>query len=146
MRVWVIKVGEPLPIDGARYRPHRIGMLSDELVRRGHDVTWWASTLEHASKTFRFKEDCCIEVREGFRIKLIHSMGYRSNVSLRRLVDHAQAARKFRANFAFTLLIIAFIYTRALEQTTTEESEIEREKAHTLRIQHGCVRFRFVSL
>lgn len=96
MRVWVIKMGEPLPTDGASYRPHRIGMLAEALVSRGHSVTWWASTLEHASKRQRYDKDTNLAVNDCFEIRLLHSLAYTKNVSARRLLNHALQARKFR--------------------------------------------------
>lgn len=41
MRVWVIKAGEPLPIDADRPRKFRAGWIAHTLAARGHDVTWW---------------------------------------------------------------------------------------------------------
>ena len=96
MRVWVIKMGEPLPTDGASYRPHRIGMLAETLVERGHHVTWWASTLEHASKRQRYEQDTNLAVNDRFDIRLLHSLTYTKNVSVRRLLNHALQARKFQ--------------------------------------------------
>ena len=49
MDIWVIKDGEPLPIEPDA-RVLRTGLLAAELVRRGHTVTWWTSTFAHHRK------------------------------------------------------------------------------------------------
>jgi glycosyltransferase involved in cell wall biosynthesis len=93
---WLIQVGEPLPTDQGRPRLLRTGLLAAELVRRGHRVTWWASTFRHGSKTHRADRSTELTVEPGYRLMLLHSPGYRSNVSLRRLLDHRALAREFR--------------------------------------------------
>ncbi|MDB4949651.1 MAG: Alpha-D-kanosaminyltransferase [Gemmatimonadetes bacterium] len=95
MRVWVIKSGEPLPSDGANPRLFRTGMLARRLATEGHEVTWWSATFDHAAKRFRFPRETEVAVSPGLRLVLLHSMGYRRNVSLRRIADHRQVARAF---------------------------------------------------
>ena len=52
MKIWLTEIGEPLPIDaGARLM--RCGLLAQTLASRDHDVTWWASTFDHARKLYR---------------------------------------------------------------------------------------------
>lgn len=94
MRAWLVTVGEPLPIDRLD-RLFRAGMLAEFLLARGHEVTWWTSTFDHVRKRHRFDRDTTIEVREGYHIKLLHSLGYQKNVSLRRIFDHRGIARRF---------------------------------------------------
>ncbi len=96
MRFWVIKMGEPLPIDGARYRPQRVGMLAESLVARGHTVIWWDSTLEHATKRLRFQKDTSLKLRDRFELRMLRSTTFKKNVSVRRLIDHAVAGARFR--------------------------------------------------
>jgi glycosyltransferase involved in cell wall biosynthesis len=95
MNVWLIKDGEHLPVQpGARKM--RTWLLADELVRRGHEVTWWSSTHSHQRKTLLFDTDRDVAVAPGFRLKLLHAGSYRGNRSLRRMVHHARLAAKFR--------------------------------------------------
>jgi glycosyltransferase involved in cell wall biosynthesis len=93
---WLVQVGEPLPTDGGGPRLLRTGLLAAELVKRGHRVTWWASTFRHSSKTHRADRNTELAVEPGYRLMLLHSPGYASNVSLKRLWDHRALAREFR--------------------------------------------------
>lgn len=95
MRVWLLTVGEPLPLGGSDHRLHRTGMLAQTLVRRGHDVVWWTSTFDHFSKRHLFPADTVVDVGERYRIRLFHSLGYGQNISVRRMLDHKGVARKF---------------------------------------------------
>jgi glycosyltransferase involved in cell wall biosynthesis len=97
MHVWLIQTGEPLPGDEGGPRLLRTGLLAEELSRRGHRVTWWASTFRHATKRFRAQADTAIDVQPGYRLLLLHSPGYATNVSLRRFIDHRIVGRGFRA-------------------------------------------------
>jgi glycosyltransferase involved in cell wall biosynthesis len=96
MHFWLIQTGEPLPTDAGRQRLLRTGLLAEELVRRGHSVTWWATTFRHSDKTQRADRDTVQEVAPRYRLMLIHSPGYRTNVSFRRLIDHRATGRGFR--------------------------------------------------
>ena len=87
LSIWVIQPGEPLPLDQRNLRLWRSGILAETARARGHKVVWWASTFRHADHTFRFHEDTFVEWN-GITLALIHSPGYRRNVSLRRIRDH----------------------------------------------------------
>ncbi len=95
MRVWLITIGEPLPIDGACDRLLRTGILAELLAKNGHDVTFWSSTFDHVRKKHRTLQDVVIPINERYRLHLLHSIGYQSNVSLRRCINHRGVARKF---------------------------------------------------
>lgn len=95
MHIWAVTVGEPLPTDPGTPRLLRTGILLEELVKRGHGVVWWTSTFDHVRKTHRFDRDTTLTTDAGYRMILLHSTGYRSNVSLRRLADHRGIARAF---------------------------------------------------
>jgi len=96
MRVWLIKVGEPLPIDGTtNERLHRTGILANRLVQRGHKVVWWTSTFDHVRKIHRFNSDSTINESNNFKVKLLHSIGYKKNVSIFRFVNHYLIGCKF---------------------------------------------------
>ncbi|HWR53200.1 MAG TPA: glycosyltransferase [Bryobacteraceae bacterium] len=87
MIAWVVQPGEPLPVDRVDARLMRSGLLALALRDRGHQVTWWASTFRHADHSFRCDRETSIEWN-GITIRLIHSTGYRRNVSLERIRDH----------------------------------------------------------
>lgn len=96
MRIWLITIGEPFPTDGnGGDRLYRAGILATMLAKNGHDVVWWSSTFDHVRKRQRFTTDTTLILEHGIKLKLLHGCSYTSNVSLRRLVDHAILARKF---------------------------------------------------
>lgn len=95
MRVWLITIGEPLPIDEASDRLLRTGILANLLVVKGHEVVWWSSTFDHTRKKQRFDIDTSIDINNCFRINLLHSLEYKKNVSLCRIINHYGIARKF---------------------------------------------------
>ena len=95
MRIWLIKIGEPLPIDGTNERLYRTGLLANMLVKRGHEVVWWTSTFDHARKKQRFNIDTSIEINDCFNIRLLHSVRYKKNMSINRIINHYTIAHKF---------------------------------------------------
>lgn len=95
MNVWLLKDGEYLPVQ-AGARRMRTWLLAEELLGRGHHVTWWSSTHSHQRKSLLFDSDRDVDVAPGFRLKLLHAGAYRSNRSLRRLAHHARLAAGFR--------------------------------------------------
>ena len=97
MRCWLVNITDPLPIDGDQVRLLRMGMLAGFLAARGHTVTWWASTFDHYRKRHRFDRDTSVDVDGRLSVRLLHGCGYKSNVSLARLVDHAILGMKFAA-------------------------------------------------
>lgn len=96
LRIWLLQSWEPNPLDDARARPWRTGMLARRLSAAGHEVTWWASAFSHTSKRFRHANHSAIErVSDGLTIRLIPALGYRRHVSFQRLRDHAHVAREW---------------------------------------------------
>lgn len=96
MRVWLIQIGEPLPIDGKNVRLHRTGILANYLVESGHEVVWWASTFDHFNKKQRYNKDTVIDLRDGCKLILLHSFRYKKNLSISRLINHFFIARRFK--------------------------------------------------
>lgn len=95
MIFWLITVGEPLPVvDPGNPRLLRTGALARKLVQDGHQVLWWTSTFDHYRKQQRAPEDRSFDW-EGGTVRMLRSVGYRANVSVRRFVEHAGVARKF---------------------------------------------------
>lgn len=95
MNVWLLKIGETLPLQ-AGSRKLRTAMLADKLAERGHDVLWWASSFDHFGKKWIFNKDMDFRVNERLRVKALKGMGYRKNISLARFIDHRMIAWKFR--------------------------------------------------
>jgi len=96
MNVWLIKIGEPVPVgEAANDRLYRTGALAHFLAARGHQVTWWTSTFDHSRKKHWFEDDATLRPQAGLEIRLLHGCGYRSSLSLARMRDHRQIGRKF---------------------------------------------------
>lgn len=96
MRVWIVTASEPLPIDSGNQRLFRSGILANYLVREGHEVVRWASSLNHTAKKQRADRDTRVEVAPGYHIWLLHANPYQKNISLARWRNHREIARKFR--------------------------------------------------
>lgn len=98
LRIWLVTVGEPLPLaDAASARLMRTGTLALHLVNRGHEVVWWTSAFDHFGKRHHRRDDATA-VWDGGTIRLLRSRGYRRNVSLGRVIEHATMARRFRTH------------------------------------------------
>ena len=95
MKVWLIQTGEPLPIDGENIRLFRAGMLAQLLASRGHSVVWWTSTFDHFTKKQRFRKDTVVDMSDRLRLRLLHGMPYKKNISLRRIANHRAIAKRF---------------------------------------------------
>lgn len=96
MRIWLITVGEPVPIhEGVNDRLYRTGYFANFLAARGHDVTWWSSTFNHWRKRHYFDEDTRLRLGPGLDLRLLRGTGYPRNISLARLRDHWRIAAKF---------------------------------------------------
>ena len=100
--IWYTKVGDPVPTSSSPTRLLRSGMLVRELSRRGHSVRWWTSTFDHFSK--RHIADCesVISPWPNLEIELLHTPGYKRNVSIARLRDHRELAARFRERAQMT--------------------------------------------
>lgn len=62
--------------------------LSNSLIKRGHKVIIWASNFDHYSKKHRFKKGKSVKYSNQIEIKLLNSVGYKSHISLSRVIDH----------------------------------------------------------
>lgn len=99
MHIWLIHIGEPLPVDGP-VRLFRYGLLAQRLIARGHRVTQWAGTLNHFVKKQRTHADATIPFAPGYEIRLMHGPAFRQNVGLGRLRYQRSVARSFRRQAA----------------------------------------------
>jgi len=94
MNIWLIQTGESIPHQNTA-RSMRTSKIADELVRRGHEVLWWASAFDHFSKSWVYDSDTLVDVCHNFCLYALKGCGYRRNVSLRRLADYRMIAKKF---------------------------------------------------
>ncbi len=92
LKVWLFKLGEPLPIDGVE-RMHRYGILSSMLAESGHEVVYWTSTFDHFKKKQRSDCNKNIRVDENYFINMVYASGYKNNYSLARIIHHRRMAK-----------------------------------------------------
>lgn len=95
LKVWLVNEGENLPGDDNNPRLQRMGLLAYELEKLGSKVTWWQSTFNHYQKKFRYHEGKEIKLTDNLEMKLIHSCGYKKNVSLKRMLHEWKTAKGF---------------------------------------------------
>ena len=122
MRVWLIEVGEPLRRFEPKVRLWRMRALALELVRRGHPVTWCASTFDHIHKRHHADGPAQFE-DEGISYRLLHAPAYSRNVSVARLWNHRCLSRLFRKETARATspdLIVAALPTIELALAATD--------------------------
>lgn len=111
MKVWLLHIGEDLPVDGPT-RPYRYSYLADSLREAGHQVLRWSPTLRHNTKQFRFLTDKRVRPCDDYEIQFVHASGYRRSIGLRRLRSYRVLGRRFRelaTNEARPDLIVAAI-------------------------------------
>lgn len=94
MKIWILQTGEPYPFQKENVLM-RTGLLAQEMHSRGHDVTWWGSTLYHQRKELLSESEAVIDLGERFKVRLLHGGSYRKNVSIRRYLFHKRIARSF---------------------------------------------------
>jgi glycosyltransferase involved in cell wall biosynthesis len=97
MNIWLITVGEPLPIGSQSARLWRTGLLAEELVRRQHTVTWWTSTVDHFTKTYHLVGSQRIQCGEQLSIQFLQGPLYTRNISLARWRNHIAISDEFAA-------------------------------------------------
>jgi len=96
LKIWIVTVGEPLPLDDDRQRLHRSSMIADKLYNRGHEILWWSSTFDHINKKMRFDQDTEVAYNERFLFRLLYGRPYERNISFDRIRNHQEIARVFR--------------------------------------------------
>jgi glycosyltransferase involved in cell wall biosynthesis len=102
MRIWLVNTGEEIPSDTGKPRLLRTGIMAERLARRGHEVTWWNSTVNHQRKEQRASATTIADQPEGYKLVLLYGRLYAKNVSVGRIVSQVQNAREF-ARVAATL-------------------------------------------
>lgn len=96
LTVWVIQTGEPVHTDHGVPRAMRGMSISDALVRRGHTVLFITTAFDHAEKHHRTRHVRRVFLPSGLGIMFVGSPGYKRNIGLGRLIDHAVLARRAR--------------------------------------------------
>ncbi len=89
MKIWLFNASEGHAFAGTSQRPGRATMQARALRARGHEVHWFSSAFDHASKSWNRSLSPAAAQAEGIHLHLLRGCGYRRNVSLARVVDHA---------------------------------------------------------
>lgn len=95
MKVWILKDGEVTPAEKGDHKKQRTWRLAEALVKRGHEVTWWASNFNHFKKTRQFYGHKDIIVAPKFKLKLLEAGTYTKNISFRRIQHHHKLGKVF---------------------------------------------------
>jgi glycosyltransferase involved in cell wall biosynthesis len=86
MKVFIVKIGEPLIGEG--FRERRMTLFARALVKNGSRVTWWTSDWNHQKKERRNMSATLPSAAEGIDIRMVSAVGYSKNMSIRRLLHH----------------------------------------------------------
>lgn len=97
MKIWIVNPFDNLPMEGNR--PQRYWLMAEAFVRAGHEVVYWTSDFSHARKAKRQlgeTSEVLGESKDKLRVRLLETMPYYGNVSLRRIESHWKLARLFK--------------------------------------------------
>lgn len=99
MKVFIVSMGEPLPIDGDNVRLRRMGNLAEFISQNSNnEVVWLSDSFEHYTKKYRCIEDKYYDVNHNYKIKLLYAKGYKRNVSMSRVIHYKSLAKKINEN------------------------------------------------
>lgn len=94
MRVWIVNPYGTLPSEG--WREYRSLLLARALAEHGHEVTWWISSFEHRSKSYRGHGKLSDPLLPaGVRVIGVNSTPYHRNISLQRIRYEISYGREF---------------------------------------------------
>ena len=93
MKLWIISVGEPLPIDSDNVRLRRMGNLAMYASSQGIDVEWFSVSFDHYGKKQRCQIDKDYKINEKFLLHIVYVNGYKKNISLERIIHHHRAGK-----------------------------------------------------
>ena len=80
MNIWLLRTSEPMPVVDKDGRILRMGMIAEELSRRGHNVTWFASTFNHFTKKQSFDKDAIVKVKDNYHLNLSYAPAEKKNI------------------------------------------------------------------
>ena len=97
MNIWILTIGEPLPIaHSVSDRSHRSVFFGKLLAEQGNHVLLWTSCFDHFNKKFYSENDIRIAYNDHLELFLLNGGGYRKNISFSRFWDHLRIADKFK--------------------------------------------------
>lgn len=66
MNIWIVGVGEPLPIDGENTRLRRVGNLARYISDKNDEVHWFSTSFDHYKKKQRVEQDKIVKFNSNF--------------------------------------------------------------------------------
>ncbi len=98
MYIWLVKTGEPVPVDDS-HNLMRTGRLAS-CLENNHKVEWITSSFFHQRKDFFDIPQNYIDKSSNYTIRFFNGCSYKKNISLLRLLNHFQTALNF---FIYTI-------------------------------------------
>jgi glycosyltransferase involved in cell wall biosynthesis len=93
MNIWLITVGESMPVGNNRV--WRTAMLA-KMLSENNKVIRWTSTFDHQQKKYLYNENIKIKVNDNLSRFFLHSkIPYYKNVSFSRIKNHREVALNF---------------------------------------------------
>lgn len=94
MKIWIVCIGEPLPIDGENTRLRRMGNLAKYVSEKTNDeIIWFSDSFEHYTKKYRCLDEKSTNISRGYFIELINGCGYEKNISLKRIKHYKKISQ-----------------------------------------------------
>ncbi|MFS0516516.1 glycosyltransferase family 4 protein [Nostoc sp. UIC 10607] len=84
MHIVIVNPFDSLPWESKRR--HRYTMLVDELIIRGHRLSWIVADFDHSTKQYR--SQITTDDRQCLKVIFVHVPPYYKNVSLQRIISH----------------------------------------------------------
>jgi glycosyltransferase involved in cell wall biosynthesis len=131
VNIWLFQTGEPIHTDQQVERPMRAINLANAFVEQGHTVVLWTAAFFHQKKIHRAAGFTIQRVSEQLTICLVPSVGYKKNVGLDRLYDHAILAlnlRKALKASEFAQPDVAFVGYPPIEFAYVAGSWLKRQR------------------
>lgn len=94
MRIWILAVGEPSPIDHGE-RLHRSGLMAEHYSNSGHHVTLFNSTFFHQKKINRYHKTTIVKSNENLDLVFLWGREYKRNIDIRRIQSNYDNAQSF---------------------------------------------------
>jgi len=85
-KIFIVTIGEPLPLRNSSMRLLRAGRLAEFLADRGFETIWLTSDFDHFTKSKIHAKD--LKEKTNLDIKLVKTIPYRKNISLTRGLSH----------------------------------------------------------
>lgn len=96
MKIWLITIGEPIPHPSNKLRLHRTGIIADYIAKHTqHELIWWTSSFNHFTKQHEYETDEKVKLSPNTSMYVLKGKGYSRNISISRIIDHRQIAKKF---------------------------------------------------